>query len=194
MQAIQLNQLIQDHDITSVSGVSFCLDACGSSESLLYEVIRFLRQSPESRPIVNELFDCVCYFYVDCKHAGLARLAKSAVRRLEGCEMRNEWLASTNGDLGGFQLSNSSGSQFAVFSPDASEPGRVRYTLFDSYGFFSHSTHDTYADALKVAWMAGFKQRVEGKLDELSGHDAWSIGTKKTALIQQVNLGRAICS
>ena len=109
--------------------------------------------------------------------------------RLGGSAFRQILLSNQNGDLSGVQLSNKMGSQFAVFLPDASEPGRVRYSCFDSRGFFSHTTFDTYADALKGAWIEGFTEPAGGTLEKLSLTDMWQAGSQRTALIMELNTG-----
>lgn len=178
-------------DVTTLQDVYDALSHSDSDESL-YEVISALLViSGHTKQLVLEAFSDICYFYTDSHVHGLKRLAQRTVRRLEGDSFRSRILSKMKGDLTGLELSNLSGTQFALFLPDASEPGRVRFSCFDARGFFGHSTFDTYDEALQSAWNDGFKKECSNMLNLLCATDEWRKGSEFTAMIQQHNLGKA---
>lgn len=178
-------------DVSTQAGVDDALLRGQQDDNTLYSVLRFLRlQSPATRRMADSTFAVVADFFTDSPCSDLARFAKRLQLRESGHIARHQMLSEKNGDLIGMELSNESGSQYVVFLPDASEPGRVRYSCFDEHGFFAHSTFDTYQQALEGAWMAGFRHRVHNKLNTLCLSQNWHLGSKLTAAIQQVNLGK----
>lgn len=183
--------LIDGLDLTSADGVDSALLRTNGDENSLYELVSFLRsQSLATRKLVENAFGFICYFYTDSEHEKLRKLASKAVAKLEGTAAFNKIMEDTKGELGGVELAEASGKQFVIFLPDASEPGRFRYSCFDKRGFFNHATFDTYEEALKDAWRCGFRIRVFDALNDLSVTQDWHEGSKFTALVQQHNLGK----
>lgn len=179
-------------DVNTQNGVYEALNRSDSDESL-YEVICALQAvSDETKLLVLDAFSDICYFYTDSAVHGLKRLAQRTVRRIEGDAFRSGIIQKMNGNLTGLELSNLSCTQFALFLPDASEPGRVRFSCFDEHGFFGHSTFDTYEEALRAAWADGFKKESTQMINKLCVTEKWRKGSEFTALIQQHNLGKAV--
>lgn len=179
-------------DVSTQNGVYEALNRSDSDESL-YEVICALEAvSDSTKQLVLDAFSDMCYFYTDSAVHGLKRLAQRTVRRIEGDAFRSGIIQKMNGNLTGLELSNLSGTQFALFLPDASEPGRYRFSCFDEHGFFGHSTFDTYEEALRAAWADGFKKESTQMLNKLCITEKWRKGSEFTALIQQHNLGKSV--
>lgn len=190
MSTFNASRLISDLDLSHVDGVNSALSRTEGDEQL-YQMIRHLRtMNLATRRLVEESFSCLCYFYTDCDHEKLRDYACRLVDKLEGKIELKKLLEETGGAIEGVELSNSSGTQFAIFLPDASEPGRFRYSCFDNRGFFNHATFDSYSDALSGAWSAGFRTRVFNQLESLCTLSEWYRGSKHTALIQQHNLDK----
>lgn len=81
--------------------------------------------------------------------------------------------------------------QWALILPDASEPGRYRYQLFDESGFIGHVVRDSGEETVKEAFIEGFREVAEGDvLATLSKTDKWKVGTLRNDLISQVNRGQ----
>ena len=75
----------------------------------------------------------------------------------------------------------------AVVIPDASHPGKYRYSEYDDRGFRGHQTFDTEALAYEAAADAGFHKPAKGSLSKLSGTDKWAEGTRHAKIMQLVN-------
>lgn len=90
----------------------------------------------------------------------------------------------------GTELSTADGKRHCILVPDASEPGRYRYSMFDARGFFSHSTHNTAAEAVADAARAGFTVAAPGVLDRLAVTQEWEHGSAVAAVMQEHNGGR----
>jgi hypothetical protein len=90
----------------------------------------------------------------------------------------------------GAELSTADGKRHCILVPDASEPGRYRYSMFDARGFFSHSAHNTAAEAVADAARAGFTVAAPGILDRLATTQEWEHGSAVAAVMQQHNSGR----
>jgi hypothetical protein len=75
----------------------------------------------------------------------------------------------------------------AVLLPDASEPGRWRFSVFDEDGFRSHRTFDTRNEAMAEMADDGFHEPDRGALGKMSTTDRWAIGERKTKLVQTIN-------
>lgn len=188
---VNAQDIIKKVDITTEAGIYAVLEQASVSDTLLYAVIKTLKLEVGSlKPVLDDALNSICYFYEDSADSRMATLAKRYIRKIEGQAFKGGLLKRDNGDLCGVQLANTSASQFAVFLPDASEPGRVRYSCFDKRGFFSHATYDTYQQALDGAWLAGFRIEVENRLQTLCMTEDWSEGSKITAAIQLVNAGK----
>lgn len=184
-------ELIQSHDLTTEAGINEALTAASVSDGLLYEVLRALRyRGGLTRKIAIDAFESICFFYDQSTDKRMARYATLKIRELEGGVFKQKLLEEFSEVLAGVELSNGDKTQFAVFLPDASEPGRVRYSCFDKYGFFNHYTFDTYEEALESAWGLGFRHRATGSLNELCVLSSWHEGTKITNAIQKLNSGK----
>lgn len=183
--------IIQSHDLTSEVGINQALLAASVSDGLLYDVLRELRYKDElTRKVALEAFESICHFYDQSSDARMARFAQRKIRDLAGSAFQSELLHLHNNNLAGVELSNSERSQFVLFLPDASEPGRVRHSNFDRHGFYNHYTFDTYVEALKSAWSQGFRMKAPGALNDLCTKADWIRGTKITNAIQHLNAGR----
>ena len=90
----------------------------------------------------------------------------------------------------GAELSTADGSRYCVLLPDASEPGRYRYSVFNARGFYSHSTHNTAAEAVADAARAGFTVAAPGVLDRLAVTQEWAHGMAVSDVMQKHNGGR----
>ena len=71
------------------------------------------------------------------------------------------------------------GDRHALVVPDASEPGRWRYSVYDPQGFASHSTFDSAHQAAAAAGAEGFTEPAPGSLDRLSMGEAWGQGDRE---------------
>lgn len=189
--SVATTHLFAGLDISTAAGVYEALNRTDTDESLYHAITALQDASDVSKQLVLEAFSDICYFYTDSAVHGLKRLAQRTVRRLEGDSFRSRILSKMKGDLTGLELSNLTGTQFALFLPDASEPGRVRFSCFDERGFFGHSTFDTYDEALQSAWKDGFKKECSNMLNSLCATEEWRNGSEFTAMIQQHNLGKA---
>lgn len=188
---VNAEKIIKTVDITTEAGIYAALDQASISDSLLYSVFKALKSEAGAlRPVLDDAMKSVCFFYVQSTDSRMAALAKRYVRIIEGHAFKADLLKRYAGNLAGIELANQSGTQFAIFLPDASEAGRFRYSCFDKRGFFSHATFDNYQDALNGAWLAGFRVQVDGQLQSLCLTDDWTEGSKITEGIQLVNMGK----
>ncbi len=90
----------------------------------------------------------------------------------------------------GTELSQADGKRHAILLPDASNPGKYRYQMFDDRGFSGHSTHDTPEEAVADAAKAGYHVHSPGILDKLAGAEEWSHGMAINAIMQAHNSGQ----
>lgn len=86
-----------------------------------------------------------------------------------------EIMRDTGGNPEGVELQSSYG-KYALLLRDASNPGKVRYQVFDERGFASHHTEDSWESAIADAYFSGFKTRVVGVLNQLSAKPAFFSG------------------
>jgi hypothetical protein len=154
-----------------------------------YRTARHACTRPEERASLKQHFQTVAFFLVDSSHSPLARLAQRTVREVTGKDFMEEVLRKYEGDLAGVELSNSKGDRFAVFMPDATEPGRLRCSYFDARGFYGHTTRDTYDELIKEAWTDGFRQESSGQLERLAITDEFIAGNEFTTKVMRVNAG-----
>jgi hypothetical protein len=188
---VNCQELIQSSNLTTEAGINEALTAASVSDGLLYEVLRALRyRGGLTRQIAIEAFSSICYFYDNSSDKRMARYATLKIRELEGGVFKQKLMEEFSDVLAGVELSNGDKTQFAVFLPDSSEPGRYRYSLFDKYGFYNHYTFDTYKEALDSAWDEGFRHRASGSLNNLCVQSSWHAGTKITNAIQKLNSGK----
>lgn len=180
-----------DLNLKSEAGVLEALNRTGGDELAMYKLFTELfAAGGTTEQFAKDALSVICYFFTDSACEGLAAMAAQAVEQIEGTTFQKIMLENHNGDLAGVQMSNKQKTQFIVFLPDASEPGRFRYSCFDIHGFYSHLTFDTYVDALKGAWIAGFTQPASNVLEDFSTTELWQAGSKRTALIMALNLGQ----
>lgn len=142
-------------------------------------------QFPNENVALEEILDDLAYFHADMPDKMIARLAQNRIKRLEGHEFKAALLGQNNGDLSGVELSNLSGTLFCAFFEDASHPGKVRYSMYCESGFQSHSTHDTYEQALNDAWDSGYRKIATGSLDAMFPTPKFQSGMAQAFRIQQ---------
>ncbi len=180
-----------DLNLKSEAGVLEALNRTGGDELAMYKLFTELfAAGGTTEQFAKDALSVICYFFTDSACEGLAAMAAQAVEQIEGTTFQKILLDNHNGDLAGVQMSNKQKTQFIVFLPDASEPGRFRYSCFDIHGFYSHLTFDTYEDALKGAFIAGFTEPATNVLEDFSTTELWQAGSKRTALIMALNLGQ----
>lgn len=90
----------------------------------------------------------------------------------------------------GLELSHKDGRRHVIFLPDASNPGKYRYQMFDARGMMSHSTHDSPEEAVADAASSGYTVHNPGVLDKLAGTEEWEEGMAINALIQAHGSGQ----
>lgn len=140
----------------------------------------------EATLIIEDLI-CVAPFYVDTGHKEMDEWMQSLTNAQDQIPARDACFAKWENNVAGLCMADSEGRRAVVFTPDASEPGRVRYTEFDSKGFFSHATFDTYQQAFEDAWKAGYRCPAPGMLDTMAVTQEWAKGMKDTLAVQQHN-------
>lgn len=172
-------------DLSTSDGIYEALNRVNNDDKMLYVMLRRLMMKKGlPRQIAQEALESICYFFTDSPYKYLARLARDTVERLEGVQDCKRILDQFNGDIAGLQMANFTGQAYILFLPDASEPGRVRYSCFDKYGFYSHATFDDYNIALKDAWRCGFREVVPDVISEMSATAVWAQGSEMTAKLQ----------
>ena len=90
----------------------------------------------------------------------------------------------------GLELSHKDGRRHVIFLPDASNPGKYRYQMFDERGMMSHSTHDSPEEAVADAASSGYTEHNPGVLDRLASTETWEEGMAINALIQAHGSGQ----
>lgn len=75
----------------------------------------------------------------------------------------------------------------AVVIPDASEPGRWRFSQYDTRGFGGHRTFDSPHEAAGAAAAEGYTEPAPGSLDRMAATDAWAEGTRHARIGQLSN-------
>lgn len=160
---------MKDTGLISIEQIaSEILDAQSLGDDAVLSCFRKHRAQSVNDPEIKSLFDDVLQWYDESPNSTLAVFGKRALRRNTGDEFKDHILESMNGDLAGLELTTSTGGLYALFLPDASEPGRVRYQTFTERGFLGHNTHDSYEKALEDAVSGGFRELASGALDKLS--------------------------
>lgn len=85
----------------------------------------------------------------------------------------------------GMIVQNGSGDSWALILPDASEPGRFRYSSFRNIGWTSHYTTDTIDLAVLEAFKSGFTQVApRDTLEKISGTLEWKKGSERLVHIE----------
>jgi hypothetical protein len=156
-----------------------------------YTKARQVCTTEDERASLKEHFQMFAFFFDDSPYRPLARLAERAVREATGKDFMENVLRKANGDLSGIELMNRGGERFAVFLPDATEPGRLRCSYFDERGFYGHTTRDSYEELIKEAWVDGFRKETSGQLNRLAVMDSFIAGNEFTTKIMRVNAGEA---
>lgn len=166
------------------------LSGKGEPDRLLYEGLRYLRRHPQThRPAFRQLVEELAGFYLDSAVPELAKMMREAHDRTT---QKVEKQALMGKDLTGVQLLHSNGRQGVLFLPDASEPGRFRASHFDTQGFYSHITRNTYAQVLEEVWQEGFRPTDTPMLEAWAVTQSWQSGSEVTLAIQQVGLGNMV--
>jgi hypothetical protein len=143
--------------------------------------------SKEEEILIVELLQSVAHFFVDTESDNLNVMMTGVIADMNMHPQRDEFLESLNNNIDGSVIKNKSG-QGALFLPDASEPGRYRYSEFDSSGFFGHRTFDTAQEALFDAWDFGYRYPVSADfLENLAVSEKWSAGMENVHFIAQQN-------
>jgi hypothetical protein len=85
----------------------------------------------------------------------------------------------------GMIIANESGDSFAQVLPDASEPGRFRYSGFRSIGWTTHYTVDSLDEVVLEAFKAGYTRvAARDTLELMSATLEWKKGSERLAHIQ----------
>lgn len=113
-------------------------------------------------------------------------LEKTLIREIK---VRHENLQAAYVELDelglGMILQNGSGDSWALILPDASEPGRFRYSAFRDIGWMSHYSKDTLDEAVLEAFKSGFTRVApRDTLDKLSASLEWKKGCERLAHIE----------
>lgn len=146
------------------------------------------RASQEDAVTIMENLALVAPFYTDTGYAPMDAWMDQLANARNMDKERNACFAKWERDIAGLCVARTGRSdRGVVFTPDASEPGRVRYTEFDRMGFFSHSTFDSYKEAFDSAWDQGYREPTPGMIDALAITETWSKGMSATLEIQQYN-------
>lgn len=158
---------------------------------VFYEGIKLLEfKAPKLRKRLHHHLADIAPFYTDTPYPLLTRKIQVIASRVNRLGAKVAFLDSLKGDLTGKQLTNRDSTQGLLFLPDASEQGRFRFSRFDVRGFYGHTTRDTYAELLELAWEDGFNTITEGLLESWCILPEWRSGSDSTLDIQQVNLGK----
>lgn len=133
-----------------------------------------LNGAPFTRAEVLMEFGYIAPFYEDSEHQKLAKLARRTLRITSGKALIEKLLAEHDGKPEGVELRNRTGSLFAVLLPDASSPGKVRASLFDENGFFSHITRADYREVLKEIVEDGYRYPAPGALERCFAKESFN--------------------
>ncbi|MBX6653657.1 hypothetical protein ISF12_10415 [Pseudomonas aeruginosa] len=156
------------------------------NDVLLLALDEIKRQRPDLAEPLHKQFAGVAYFYDDAP-GRLGELARMAIRLSEGADAIKAITHKYGGDLAGLQLANEAG-QAALFSPDASEPGRYRASFFDTRGFYGHVTRDSYPVLLKEVFGDGYQIEAPGTFERYSLLPSFERGNAVASVVQSVNV------
>lgn len=144
--------------------------------------------SPQERYWIQDNMNDVYWFFNDSPCKALGDLFESARTDIMKLADRDAIFESRQGALAGLILRRGERENGVVFLPDASEPGRVRYSAFDAKGFYEHMTFDSYQEALEVVWQDGYRTPMpESWFVELSTTPTWKAGMEQTHKIAEHN-------
>lgn len=171
--------------------VNIIATAHSHGDRTLYATMKKLYLSaPRVREVAKQEFSYLSPFFTDSDYAPLASMASNASDRLGAKSLQAALLEERGGDLTGLVLENRSGDRWALFLPDASEPGRYRYSEFSPNGPMSHSTRNSYVELLAEAIDAGYRQPVDPQvLEDITHTPAFEHGAAISILIDQLNYG-----
>ncbi|MGE8065204.1 hypothetical protein [Pseudomonas sp. NPDC089569] len=110
----------------------------------------------------------------------------SLIREIQVRQEKLQALYAELDEVGvGMIVANESGDSFALILPDASEPGRFRYSGFRAIGWMTHYTVDTLDEAVLEAFKAGYTRvAARDTLDKMSATTEWKKGCERLAHIQ----------
>ena len=170
----------------TVAEVERLLILAMSSDQLLSDCLEFLEASrPDLKQVVDDTVEGVMYFCEDSACAALQLRCRSAIRKTEKERSLRALKEASGGVWEGFELQNRSSTQFAVLGPDASEPGRVRATLFDSAGMSGHRTRKDYDQLVRELLSEGYRP-APGALDALACTSTFIEGMGTLARLDQL--------
>lgn len=133
--------------------------------------------TPIERDTINDFLYDVSGFFMDTESDNLNKLMASSQDTINQTPARDALFAQNSSRMTGLVIKRSEVEIGAVFLPDASEPGRFRFSEFDSRGFFAHQTFDDYKEAFFAAWSQGYRELSSVSwFESLSQTDNWSQG------------------
>lgn len=152
------------------------VEAAAAFRSYFYDQIKRTRELLRSHPNAQ---------------SNPSKLEVSLIRDIEANHRALQALYAELDRLGpGMIVQNGSGDSWALILPDASEPGRFRYSVFRSIGWMSHYTTDTLDEVVLEAYLSGFTQiGPPDTLDKLSATPEWKKGCERLAFIEAHNRG-----
>jgi hypothetical protein len=143
----------------------------------------------EKEAIDNFLFN-VSGFFMDTDSDALNKMMSGAQDAFYRTPERDALYAKITGSMMGVVMKKIDAERGAVFLPDVSEPGRVRFSEFDESGFFSHQTFDDYREAFHEAWGQGYQSPTDiAWFESLSSTERWSKGMDVVNKIAAWNRG-----
>lgn len=144
--------------------------------------------SPQERHWIQDNMNDVYWFFNDSSCEALVALFEQARDDIMKLSDRDAIFAEKKGELDGLILRRGDQENGIIFLPDASQPGRVRYSAFDAKGFFAHTTYDRYQEALEDVWQQGYRTPApESWFVALSSTPAWHAGMAQTHKIAEHN-------
>lgn len=179
------------HGVQAFLKVADQKDASHEAIFKAYTKARHMCSTEDECTLLNEHFLMIAFFLDDSPYRPLADLAKRSVREATGEDFMEDLLQRYQGDLAGVELMNRRGDQFAMFLPDATEPGRLRCSYFDERGFYGHATRDSYEELIKEAWGDGFRKETSGQLNRLAVTESFIAGNEFTTKVMRVNAGES---
>lgn len=110
----------------------------------------------------------------------------SLIRESQARHEKLQALYAELDDVGvGMIVANESGDSWALILPDASEPGRFRYSGFRTIGWTTHYTCDTLDEVILEAFQAGYTRvAASDTLEKLSVTTEWIKGCERLAAMQ----------
>jgi hypothetical protein len=173
-------------EVKGVEDIQFLFSKAGTDENIA-NLYLYLSSKPELKKDLDEVWSEIAPFYEYTNHRLLKVFAETQMKKNHKDEFYSKYC---DRDISGVQLTNASKTKGAIFSPDASEPGKFRVTLFDESGFYSHETRNSFNDLLNDVWQMGFREEIKGLLEELSSTQKWVRGSEQTTLIHEYHCGK----